>query len=184
MQVVVPKVPTRGKISDQEIVALAWHDCREPLVLVCWRRRDPLDDALAAGEGLVDKVLEGGSDGEAEEGEVIGGGDDAGLRGAKLLYADSGKVDAEVRDGRRVSEAEGHLEFVARARRGLHGGGVVAVGEVGCAVEENPEGVAGGVGAGGIGGRGVEGAGHHQRSRHGWLDPRRIWELEIGRAHV
>ena len=92
---------------------------------------------LAAGGSLVDEVLEVmgvfvcarwvGFEGEAEEDEIIGGGDNAGLRGANLLYADSGVVDAEVGDGRRVGEAEGDLEFVARARRGLQGGGVVGV---------------------------------------------------------
>ena len=105
---------------------------------VGWRRtRDGSDGLVASGGSLVDEVLEvmgvfvrarcAGSEGEAEEGEVVGGGDDAGLRGATHVYADSGEVDAEVGDGRRVGEAEGDLEFVARARRGLQGGGVVGV---------------------------------------------------------
>ena len=134
---------------------------------------------LATGGSLVDEVLEVlgvfvcarwvGFEGEAEEDEIIGGGDDAGLRGANLLYADPGKVDAEVGDGRRVGEAEADLEFVPRAGPALHGGGVVAVGEVGYAVEEDPGGVAGGVGAGWIDDGGLEGGGR-ERSLHGcWV---------------
>lgn len=105
--------------------------------------RNRSDGGLAAGGSLVDEVLEmgvffcapwAGSEGEAEEHELIVGGDDAGLRGVTNF----GAVDAEVGDGGRVGETKGDLEFVARARRGLHGGGVDAVGEVGSAVEEDP----------------------------------------------
>ena len=55
-----------------------------------------------------------------------------------------------------MGETKSDLEVVARARRGLHGGAVDGVVEVGSAVEENPEGVAGGIGAGGIGGGGLK----------------------------
>ena len=138
---------------------------------VTWRRtRDGSDGLVAAGVSSVDEVLEemgvvfcarrAGSEGEAEEDEVIGGGDDAGLRGATIF----GAVHAEVGDGRRLGEAEGDLEFVPRAGLGLDGGGVVEVGEVGSAVEDDPGGVAEGFSIV-VGGR-LDGGGH-KRSLHG-----------------
>ena len=84
-----------------------------------------------------------GSEGEAEEDELIGGGDDAGLRGANIFYADRGAVDAEVGDDRRVREKEGHPDDVAGPRPGFRGGGVLAVVVAGILLEDNPGGIAG-----------------------------------------
>ena len=103
----------------------------------------------AAGAELSLSVDAGGraplgadGEGEAEEDEALGRGVDLGLH-REVLAVEPGAVDAEVGDGRRVGQAEGELEGVAGAGNGFGGGGVLADGEVGLLVEENPGGVAG-----------------------------------------
>lgn len=90
-----------------------------------------------------------GPEGEvyAEDGEVLLRADDAGLLGeVRLLQAWA--VDAQIRENRWMGEPERYLNGLVGARGGFSGGRVLAVGEVGPLVEEDPGRSAAGGGGG------------------------------------
>lgn len=113
--------------------------------------RDGSERWRLAVDGLKDEVLgvtripmgAPGANGEreAEEHEVLGREENQWL-GREVAPLEVGAVDAEVGHGRRIGEAEGDLDGAAGAGDGFGGGGILADGEVGLPVEENPGSVA------------------------------------------
>ena len=106
--------------------------------------RDGSERWWLAPAGLVDEALvearvptgAPGANGEreAEEYEVLGREENQWLA-REVVALEVGAVDVQSGDGRRVGEAEGDLDGAAGAGDSFGGGGVLADGEVGPAVE-------------------------------------------------
>jgi hypothetical protein len=92
--------------------------------------------------------------GDADDGDVLAGAHDERLV-QEVGHAHARAVDAQVGDGRRVGEPEGHAQDLARARGRLGARPVLVIGDVGCRVEDDPAGGRPGAPPGGVGGRGL-----------------------------